>query len=267
MSQPMTHARIGYENIIRPETILEISTAEGYSAQALFNDFPNEKWSPGGGFPQLLVEDPLPGGPVFGRTPVGYIGIAGHNLGDINGELGIFGTDDLVTYDTLAFATNISSNDPIFLLFGPVEYGAYAVQFTYGDGADTSIPIEIGILKVGPVLEMQRPIYGGHNPITLNRSITKRETVTETGQFIGNVVVRRGLTTTFQWQNLSADWYRENFDPFAEHALTKPFFIAWRPLSFPNEVAFCMATDQPRPQNQGVRDLMSVSMQVRGLVT
>jgi len=77
-------------------------------------------------------------------------------------------------------------------------------------------------------------------------------------------VITEGVSTSSEWKNLTAQWYREKFDPFVVYARSRPFFIAWRYAEFPLEVGFVWTTDDIRPTNSGPRDLMSVSMSVDG---
>lgn len=251
---PLKHARIGWRNIMRNGDVSVSSTATSFSALALENNFTNEAWRSDGVDGTITVD-------AGSATNVDYVGIAAHNLGDTQHAIEVQYSFDDSTWVTVDDFT-VPDNSPIMALFSRISARYWRVRFVGGNE-----PPQVAILYIGEALAMQRPIYGGHGPVTLNRSISKQSSITESGQFIGNIVKRRGQTTTYDWSNLSADWYRENFDPFAEYSLSAPFFIAWRPADHPDEVAFAMATDQPRPQNQGVRDLMSVSMQVRGLVT
>jgi len=127
----------------------------------------------------------------------------------------------------------------------------------------------IGVIFIGRTLEMQRAIYGGHSPITLSR-VTKRTPVnSESGNNLGLSVVRRGVSTSFSWNNLTAQWYRNNFDPFVRYATQSAgtFFIAWRPSKYPNEVGYCWVdANDITPSNNGTRNLMDVTMPVKGHV-
>lgn len=249
---PLTHARIGYRNIVRTADVITSGTAAEASFLSLQNDFTNEAWVADSLSSSITID-------AGSAQTVDYIGIASHNLGSAGHVVNVeysFNDEDYVLVDEFV----PTDDSAIMSLFNRISARYWRISISGGNTA-----AQIAILYFGEALAMQRPIYGGHNPVTLNRSITKREAVTESGQFVGNVVVRRGFETAYSWSNLSADWYRENFDPFAIHALSMPFFIAWRPQDYPGEVSFGMATDEPRPSNQGVRDLMSVSMNFRGL--
>ena len=113
---------------------------------------------------------------------------------------------------------------------------------------------------------MQRAIYGGHSPATLSRVTSVRPSLSETGQWLGATEVRSGYRSSYTWKHLTPSWYREHFDPFvANNPRANPFFIAWRPDRYPDEVVYAWATNDIQPTNMGTgRGLMEVSMSVEG---
>lgn len=130
--------------------------------------------------------------------------------------------------------------------------------------AASTTPPEIGAMAMGRVLVMPHCIYGGHSPATLSRETEIEPNVSIGGRFLGRSIIRRGYRTDYEFRHLPAQWYREHFDPFVEHALREPFFISWKPDKFPAEVLYGWTTDDLRPVNMGIRDLMSVSFGVEG---
>lgn len=118
---------------------------------------------------------------------------------------------------------------------------------------------------MGKALEMERPIYGGHTPISLSRTTTIRGNRTEEGQFAGRSVIRRGAIGAWTWSHLTAAWVRRYLQPFIEEARTRPFFILWRPETFPDEAAYCWTEGDLSAQNMGLRDYMSFTLNARGL--
>jgi len=109
---------------------------------------------------------------------------------------------------------------------------------------------------------MERPIYGGHAPIKFARQTILRSNYSETGEYLGRTKQRTYLSTSFAWNNLTAAWIRSNWEDLQKGIEAEPFWIAWRPTTF-GDVGFCQVDEVPIPQNIGVRDLMSVSMNVR----
>lgn len=148
----------------------------------------------------------------------------------------------------------------LFLSDSAVSVKRIRVTIT-GSGA-----LVLGVVSAGVALQMQRPIYKGHEPGTLSRVTEYQSTESEGGQWLGRNVIRQGLKTAYNWRNLSAAWLRQYFDPFVDAARSSPFFIAWNPLEFPREVVYAWTTGDVAPSNAGPRDLMSATVNVRGAV-
>jgi hypothetical protein len=91
-----------------------------------------------------------------------------------------------------------------------------------------------------------------------------RPNKSERGQWLGRSIIRGGSAGSWSWRHLKADWYRTYFDPFVESARTQPFFIAWRPETYP-VAAYCWTEGDITPSNMGVKDFMQVTLEAEGL--
>lgn len=248
---PLTHARIGYQSICTEANVVASSEAAGFPASDATNVFTNEYWKPTT-LPATWTCDAGTG------VDTDYIGIAAHTLGSSGCSLTIeYSTDNSTWTQLNAFLP--ADNRPIMLIYGTIT--ARWWRFTLNG---TTAP-RIGVIYIGQALQMQRAIYGGHAPLTLNRQTTIYNQVSEAGQFMARSITRQGNSTSFTWKHLTADWYREYFDPFVLAARTRPFFIAWRPSKFPEEVGYVWTSEDIRPSNMGIKDFMEVSMTVSGV--
>ena len=248
---PLNHARIGYKTILPLSEITATSEAAGFPASALANPLTYDQYRP----------DALDATVTIDRgqaVDVDYIGVGGHNLSDHGVVISFEYSTDGVTWSLLS-SFSPANNTPLMLIFNTVT----ARYFRFTTSA-TGIYF-IGAVYIGQALVMQRSIYGGHSPISLSRSTEFETTRSQTGQWLGRTVKRTGAGTSFEWSNLQASWYRAEFDPFVKAARASPFFIAWNPSKFPAEVGFCWSNADIIPQNMGVRDFMSVSIEVEGL--
>jgi hypothetical protein len=45
-----------------------------------------------------------------------------------------------------------------------------------------------------------------------------------------------------------------------------PFFIAWRPQTYPDEVGYCHMTNDPAPINEAPHGLVAMSLEMTGIV-
>jgi hypothetical protein len=246
-SEPaLKYPRIGYLNNASAASASSVKT--GYSASAVLNDFTYERWAPSVSPASLIIEADT-------AEDVNYVAIGAHTLKGFN--VLIERSVDGIAYTTIQELVT-SSNKAIMILFDktPVKYIKITIT---GSGTP-----EIGVVYFGETLVMQRSIYSGHTPITLARETEKTPHISEAGEYLGTTIIRKGYASSYSFNNLKAEWYREYFDPFVEHAITKPFFIAWKPDNFINEVIFGWTAGDIKPANSGIRDYMGVSFDVRG---
>lgn len=248
---PLTHAMIGYQSICTASNVIASSEAAGCPASDAVNIFTNEYWRPNV-MPATWTVDAGTG------VDTDYIGIAAHTLGTSAASVAIeYSTNGVDWTELYNFAP--ANNAPIMLIYETITARYWRLSVT---GATAP---RIGVVYIGQMLQMQRPIYGGHSPITLSRNTTIYNQLTDAGQFTARSITRQGNSGSYAWKNLTADWYRQYFDPFVRAARRVPFFIAWRPITFPTEVGFVWTTSDIKPSNMGVRDLMEVSMEVAGV--
>lgn len=245
------YARIGYASIITAGNLSGTAGITGYPLAAVVNPATYERYTPVS-MPATIQAD------AGAAVACDYVGIAAHNLGTLGCTVYVESSDDRLTW-TERLSLTPADDTTIMGLFDSASARYWRVRVT-GTTAPT-----IGVVYLGSMLTMQRTIYGGHTPLNLARVTAVRPSLSETGQWLGATQERKGFATSFAWKNLTAAWYRANFDPFvAINPRVKPFFIAWRPYSFPTEVGYCWATDDIKPSNMGMRDFMEVSMNVEG---
>jgi hypothetical protein len=242
--QPLTHCRIGIDNILSSANCTG-SAVSGFPLSNAFIEQTYEFFKPSGTDSTVLID-------LGSAQDVNYFGLVGRNMGSVRLES---------STDNTTFATVLDVNDGANVitmgLFDTVN--ARYFKFTFFGSTQ-----EIVKLNMGVTLDMPRPIYGGHTPINLNRATEYRNNVSEGGQFIGRTLKRSGFKGSFSWSNITAAWIRSYFEDFIFKARTENFFIAWRPATFPAEVGYCQTSSDISPTNQGVRDLMSVSITAQG---
>jgi len=249
---PLTHARILYENLALPENVTGSSSAAAFPAEDAARATTYDGWKPASLPAEWTVDNTDP-------MTVNAVGIGAHNFG-VTGPhtVAVEHSDDGLAW-TEAASVIASTGDPVLFLFDDTTAQYWRVTLDGGD------PPFIGVIYMGQALAMQRAIYGGHAPAPLSRSTDIVPSRSEGGQWLGRSIIRKGVTTSYQWRHLKAAWYRQYFDPFVKSARTTPFFIAWRPETYPNEVAYAWTKSDIRPSNMGIRDFMEVTVSVEGL--
>lgn len=200
-------------------------------------------------------------------TPAGinFVGIAAHTLGTHDGGIPLVAkyATSIGGGLTTFYSATPNNNDALMVALSGLE-GVNIAEVELSFTASTE-GAELGVFYVGTALEMQRSIYGGHSPADLSQKTSYQSTMSESGQFLGRTVTRRGSETSFSWRHLSPDWYRDNFQPFVESAVTKPFFIQWKPSLYPLATSYGFTTGDIKPSNMGGgNDLMSVSFNFKG---
>ena len=217
---PLNHARILYDNTLQSYTSIGDTQVTGTAANALKpNTF--ERWSfTGNNSFQLFLSD---------GAPVDTICIGGHNF---------IGTTVRFYYDegageVLLETRNPLTNDPIMVhtetAFNP---NAIRVEVT-GSGS-----LFAAYISAGVSLQMQRPFFNGHTPITDADVTSYYHNKTESGNIIGQAIRSQGYKTSYSWNNIDDTWYRTYFAPFKQAIKTQPFFIAWNLLEYPLDVGF-----------------------------
>lgn len=149
-------------------------------------------------------------------------------------------------------------DEPIFAIYEPLAERSLRIMVT-----GPTEP-EVAVVKFGVAMQMTQAIYGGHSPLKTARRPVMRSNRTTTGAWAGRSKISMGFESSFDWAHLKAAWVRSTFLPFQKAIETEPFGIAWRAGTF-SEAAYCWVSDIPTPTNMGIKDYMSVSVNVEAL--
>lgn len=243
-SMPLSHARILYNNLLNASNVTD--------AEKTLTPNTWERWTSASGTMEARFQ---PGSSV----QVDAVGIAAHNLGSTGSTVVISTAPTVSGTFTERAAISPTDNSPLLFLFDKVD-DVEDVKVTITGGTDR----EVGVIYAGEALQMMQPIYGGHNPIALMNDTDYRTNNSESGQFLGREVIRRGQRTGFKWRHLDPNWLRERFKPFIDSVITTPFFIKWRPDLY-EETAFGYTERDVRVSNMGGgHRLMDASFNMRG---
>ena len=247
---PLDHSRIGIDNIVRTGTVTASSETAGFPAIAAANPLTYNYWKPASLPAWWKVDAGTP-------KPVGYVGIASHDLGGVSGTVVVEYSDDDSTWIEVDSHSPVDDS-PIMFLFEPItaRYWRIVVSGT--------APF-VGVVYMGMPLEMERPCFAGISPINFSRMTTIRPNVSESGQWLGRSIIREGSRMSVQYRNLNYDWYKDNFDPFVEQARKYPFFFAWRPEGYPETIGYVWTQSDITPTTSGIRNLLDVGFDMMGL--
>lgn len=249
---------IGYGNQI---TIGSVSASAGSDANwpiiNLANPATNLKWKSATFGEQYIIV----GNGVLPIT-LDYMAVAKHNFFTAQIAVSVESSPDGVTYTQLTAPVIPGNNGPVMCLFGAMS----ALFFRLRMQASVAFFIpEIGIMFTGISLHVQRRIYVGHTPINYGRIDNIVNGMSDSGQFLGRILLGSNKATSISLKNLTPTWYRSTLDPFIIDAKTNPFFFAWRPDTYPNEVGYCWLTNDPKPINQLSNGMMGIDLQFSGV--
>jgi hypothetical protein len=249
---------IGYQQLVTVSNISATTEANGYPASNMQNSSTNIYWK---GASTSPVEDEYITLTLNSADDVDYVGIARHNFGTagitVSLEIASAGSPEWMTLITEFLPADDSA---ILMRFEPQPVTTLRIRLRPGAATPRA-----AVCYAGKLLVLQRQIYVGHTPITMGRSTRVISGRSESGDFLGRIVISDANNTAVDLKNMTPAWFRENMLPFISQAVEWPFFFAWRPLSYPAEVGYAWLTDDPRPVNQLPNGMMSVQFNMEGV--
>lgn len=255
LEQPLTHARIGIHSHLRGLSDADVtasSTAEGSAKDAPLREDTFEYWEPTS-LPAWWQVD-------FGEhVNIDYAGILGL-IGSARVAVQITTSTNGVDFTEFADEVMPADDAPLMGIDTLRAVRVFRINLTGG-----GVMPRLSNVYAGLALAMQRAVYGGLTPLPLARKTVRHQHFSKGGQFLGQAYRRLGIAASIPWRHLTAEWYRENFDPFVKLARGYPYFIAWRPETYPNEVGFVWTDEDITPTNMGKRDFMSVTLPMEGV--
>jgi hypothetical protein len=249
-NEPLNHARILYA------PITGTVAADGTGGELAINDYTFQRWALGASSCNWTLVS-------SNDANVDTVFIAAHSLA---GATILVQTAATVGGAFTTRATiNPTDNSTIAVMFNNAGT-PYVVRELRLSISGASEAATVGIIRFGEALQMQRPVFGGIQPIGLTRAVETRHSMSETGQWLGRTIQRQARRTSMPWAHLTADWYRANFEPFSLALPQTPFGLIQNPARMPESVAWCWTDETPQPENMGIRDLMSVSLGITGFL-
>lgn len=192
------------------------------------------------------------------------IGIARHNLGSAGVEVSVEGITAATSPSWVEVFSGalLASDDPAMLVFESDYYTGLRLRLT----PDGTAP-QAAVLFIGLGLRIERGIQPGFTPIVDGRDVDIVNGRSESGEFLGSIVVGSALSASVELKALSPSWYRTNMRPFVEAANNgASFFFAWNPEDHPTEVGYCWLASPARPVTayMGGREL-DLALEIGGL--
>lgn len=246
---------IGYDNLVEAGSVSATYAETDYPITNVQNVSTGEYWLSTDDTSLQYIEMQVT------PTTINYFGIAGHNLA--GAELKLQRRDDPGdAWTDVTDAVIPGDNHAIMWYFEDVVTSAY--WRLYIEPSAGTAP-RIAVLYLGEVLVLQRRVYVGHTPVTDAQATQYRTAVSASAQYLGRVVGSQFLGVSLAQQNIDPEFYRTYIRPFKLRAETRPFFMAWRPSKYPEEVGFCWTTKDITPQNALANGYLNFDIEGRAL--
>lgn len=251
---------IGWHNIATAATISASSENASFPADNLASPSTYKRWrSASTANGQTLTNTGLP------ANDVDYVAIAGHNFGSAAIPISLEGRTSTGpdVWATIVPTFIPPDNAPLIFRFAPQAIDA--VRILFGSGGTLSTFPEAAVLYVGRILILERKIWTDHTPITFGRIARIANGRSESGNFLGRIVLNEKNETKINVQHVTPAFYRSNIDPFIEASKEFPFFVAWRPNAYPNETGYAWMMNEPAVTHASPHGLMQLELQLQGL--
>lgn len=248
------HPIIGYNNKVTTANLAASASADDYPYLNLANPFTHLRWRGVGTGDHTLTHT------TGGASPYGFCGIAGHNFGSAGWSVAIK-SDTGSGYVDIISASIPGDDRP--LLFWWTNASAQSLRVSLSGGSEAP---QAAVLFFGEPLIVQRKVLPPHTPINMGRKVNATSGQSQSGNFLGSIVTGEGRSSEISFENLTDDWYRENMDEFVEYAtMRNPFFYAWLPETFPQDVGYAWCTNDPKPVIHRANGMMQISLSVDGV--
>ena len=200
-----------------------------------------------------------------GSGIIDYVAIAGHNLGSQQIPVTIqnVGVSPAVT---LVTSTLLTDDEPTIFRFAPSAYTTIRVTLDLSnvDGGDAP---EIAVLYCGKLLILERGIKVdvAHVPITYGRKTSIVNGMSESGNFLGRIVLSESRQSKAEFFGFTPTFFRTYVDPFLDVAQEVPFFWAWAPSAYPLETGFAWLTSNPQPEVSPDTLRVALTLEMNGI--
>jgi len=247
---------IGYQTWVRDLLAADISVSSetaGGPKDSILRPNTYEFWEPIA-LPAEIVID------LGVARAADYVGLAGHTIGSSGVAVKVQHSPDGTTWTDFGSEVSPTDDAPIMFVDESVTKRYWKIEYP-----NSGTSPQLAVIYIGQLLVSPTSIYGGHSPATLSRDTKLFQNMSDGGHFLGQYIKRKGVKGNLTLRHLGAGWYRTNFDPFVLAAREFPFFVAWRPVDWPLEVAYAWTDANIKPKNMGKKDYMEVSFNFTGI--
>lgn len=192
-----------------------------------------------------------------------YAAIARHNLGSqqIPISVGYFTDNSPGSYVPLIQDTILPDDGPALFRFSSQGLSNVTIRLLVG-----SVAAQVAVVYCGKLLVLPRKVYQGFAPINYARVAKVTNGRSEAGNFLGRIVLQEFVKNTMPLSLIDPAYFREHIAQFLIASKATPFFIAWRPQTYPLEIGYCHMTNDPVPTNEAPHGLIAMQFEMTGVI-
>lgn len=252
----LDHPVIGWHNIVTSTTIVADTEETNYPASNLANPATHLEWHANDATEQYLTIT------TNYVDEIDYVAVARHNFssGAIPVSIGYFDTNSPPVWVELVEEVLLADDGPALFRFDAQSLAAVKIKLGAGDD-----PARAAVVYVGKLLVLERKIYVGHTPMPDGIKTNVANGRSETGNFLGRIVLGQWRESTVPISLISPAWFRNYMRPFLRDGRDLPFFFAWRPETYSAEVGFGWLIEDPAPAPVGPNNLIAFDLKVSGV--
>ena len=254
---PNTYPVIGWHNqVVFGQVVADYAEA-AYPASNLANPLTSKVWLSSSTAVQLVTVNGLDG-------ETDYVAIARHNFGSTGATISVeaITAEPGADWEVVFPGAVLADDAPVMLLFPAGYYASVRLRIV-----PNGIAPSAAVLYVGQILRMQRGVQPGFVPLRDAAVPDTVEGLSESGEFLGAIVNSQSRSTSVDFKALERDWYNANVRPFViEGNRKRPFFFAWNPEQYPDDVGFCwFSSSNVRPNTAYMAGQVDLSIPMGGL--
>jgi hypothetical protein len=251
----LDHPVIGWHNVVQADSIVaSVAPEANYPKTNLANPATHLEWRSTTAVEQYLVFD------TNEVDQIDYLAVARHNF--FSAEITV-SVEGFIAGNWVEIVEEFMPPDdgPLLCRFAAQSLSSLRLRMQAGSAAPRA-----AVVYVGKLLVVERKVYVGHTPMPHARKSSIINGRSESGNFLGRIVLGSWRESTVPLSLISPAWYRTYMDPFLAVAKDTPFFFGWRPQSYPRESGFGWLTDDPMPTPTGPSNLIAFDLKVGGVV-
>jgi len=246
---------VGWRNVVTAGSIVADTQEANFPASNLANPATHLEWRAADDSEQYLTVT------TNETDDIDYVGIAKHNFGSAEIPVSVEAYDG-ANWNEIVEEVMLADDGPVILRFEAQSIGQLRIRLQAGSDNPRA-----AVVYVGKLLDLERKVYVGHTPLPDGIEAEIANGRSESGNFLGRIVLGEWRASPVPLSLISPAWFREHMRPFLKAANETPFFFAWRPASYPYETGYAWFTGSvPKPAPAGPSNLIAMDWQLSGIV-